>query len=633
MKIQGPYANVSHRASGDPFPVGRCNPRESFQPLRCSLSSFRFSPNPNQAHLLDWLPWGQEAFAKAQAENKAVLLSVSAVWCYWCHVMDETTYSNPDVARFLADKFVAIRVDSDQRPDINARYNVGGWPTTAFLTGHGGLIGGATYLPPDQLLAMMAELQGAYADDKPRLYDQARELHQHRRNQAGRVAAGDEVDASLVDAVARVVTGAYDARNGGFGAAPKFPSPQIPAFVAHLARTTGEDFYLAMIRKTLDAMASGDLHDRHEGGFFRHSTGADWTEPQLEKILEDNIGVAQLFLDAGCLLDDETYKDTAGRTVDWLLENLYEATGPGFHGSQGSHSEYFSLPLESRREAIKPTVDSTFYASTNAQAVSFLLDASWRLGRPELADTALSVLGAIDSMAVQGTLSHAYDGGQPGPEPGFLIDWASLLGANLSAHACTAEERFLDRATVLASELIERFFDQDKGGFFDIEHDADAIGHLQIREKPLPDNAIAALALIKLYQTTRNEDYRQVAETTLSAFVESYREYGEFAAVYGLAVDRLTSPPVEVTVEGRPGDPATRAMLEAAYRLTSPHLEIKPVLAADPNLPCQAHVCLDTLCLPPVSDPEQLADTVAHVSAASPFEANPFDNIFERFPG
>ena len=299
--------------------------------------------------MIHWFPWGQEAFSKAQAENKPVLLSISAVWCYWCHVMDETTYSDRDVVRLLTDKFIAIRVDSDQRPDINARYNVGGWPTTAFLTDHGGLIGGATYLPPDQLLAMMAELQGAYANDKPRLYDQARELHQHRRNQAGRVAAGADLEATLVDSVARVVTGAYDARNGGFGAAPKFPSPQIPAFAVHLARTTGEDFYRAMVRKTLDAMNFGELQDREEGGFFRHCAEADWTEPQLEKLLEDNLGIAQLFLDAGCLLNDDSYKETAGRTVDWLMEHLYDAAGPGFYASQGSHSEYFGLPMESRR--------------------------------------------------------------------------------------------------------------------------------------------------------------------------------------------------------------------------------------------------------------------------------------------
>ena len=120
------------------------------------MSDLRFSTNPNDAHLIDWQPWGPAAFAKAQEEDKPVLLSISAVWCYWCHVMDETTYTDPDVQEIIRENFVAVRVDNDHRPDINSRYNVGGWPTTGFLTGHGGLIGGATYLPPDQLISMMA---------------------------------------------------------------------------------------------------------------------------------------------------------------------------------------------------------------------------------------------------------------------------------------------------------------------------------------------------------------------------------------------------------------------------------------------------------------------------------------------
>ena len=113
------------------------------------MSEFRFSPSPNQANLVNWLPWGPSAFTKAQEEGKPVLLSISAVWCYWCHVMDESTYSDPEVQDLLNEHFITIRVDNDHRPDINSRYNVGGWPTTAFLTGHGGLIGGATYLPPE----------------------------------------------------------------------------------------------------------------------------------------------------------------------------------------------------------------------------------------------------------------------------------------------------------------------------------------------------------------------------------------------------------------------------------------------------------------------------------------------------
>lgn len=603
------------------------------------MTSFRFSPNRNQAAKINWLPWGNDAFNLAQAENKPVLLSVSAVWCYWCHVMDETTYSDPDVIEFLANHFIAVRVDSDQRPDINSRYNVGGWPTTAFLTGHGGIIGGATYLPPDQFMAMMGEIQQAYSEDRPGLYDQAREMHRHRRDMAGRGAAGPDIDDSLVDNVARVVAGAYDAANGGFGNQPKFPSFPVIQFVGHLARTTGEEFYRVMLEKTLDRMAGSPINDQEEGGFFRHCAGSDWSEPQLEKLLEDNVGLAQVYLDAGFLLDRDEYCRTASRTIDYIMEHLFDSAVPGFpdlcgfHGSQGAHSEYFSQPMESRRNQPRPAVDPSFYTSGNAQAVVLLLDAAWRLERPELGETALQVLAAMDRIAKTGPLGHVF--GQQGmdPQPGFLLDWTHLVSAHLSAYAFTNKEDHLNRATVLANEMLERFFDQHNGGFFDIEQDGGAIGHLEIREKPLPDNAAAALALLKLHQMTGKDDYRQVAETALSVFVQSYREYGEFAAPYGLAIHRLKNPPVEVTVEGGHRDPSTTAMLKAAYQLDCPHLEVKPILAQDAGAPALAHVCLNTVCLPPVRDPGELAEAVANMSGPSPFGESPFEDIFEKFSG
>ncbi len=597
------------------------------------MTSFRFSPNPNQADQVDWQPWGNDAFDRAQAENKPVLLSISAVWCYWCHVMDETTYSDPDVAKFLNDNYVAVRVDSDQRPDINSRYNVGGWPTTAFLTGHGGIIGGATYLPADQFMAMMGEIQQAYAEDRPRLYEQAREMHRHRRDTAARGAAGPEVEEALVDQAARVVAGAYDSANGGFGNQPKFPNFPVIQFVIHLARTTREPFYRAMLEKTLDRMAESPLNDQEEGGFFRHCAASDWGDPQWEKLLEDNVGLAQVYLDAGFLMDRDDYCRVASRTIDYIMEHLFDNAAPGYHGSQGAHSEYFSQPLESRREQTRPRVDPSCYTSGNAQAVALLLDAAWRLERPELGETALQVLGAMDDTAQSGDVGHMFDrSGVYGPA-GLLLDWAHLVNAHLSAYAYTNLESYLDRATGLANGMLERFFDQQDGGFFDIEQEDNPVGHLEIREKPLPDNTAAVLALLKLHQVTRNDDYRQVAETTLSAFVQTYREYGEFAAPFGVAVHRLKHTPVEVTVEGTRGDLGATAMLKAAYRLDCPNLEVKPIPAEEAGIAAQAHVCLDTLCLPTVSDPGELAEAVANMSGPSLFGDSPLENIFEKFSG
>ena len=612
------------------------------------MTGIRFSPNPNQAHRIDWLPWARAAFDQAQAEDKPVLLSISARWCYWCHVMDETTYSDPDVQALLGRSFIAVRVDNDHRPDINARYNVGGWPTTAFLTPHGGLIGGATYLPPDQFLAMLMELEGAYRADKPQLYAQSRDLWQRRREQARRVAAGAEVEGALADRVSRIVAGAYDAISGGFGSEPKFPNPAIARFILHQYRATGEGFYAAMLRKTLDGMADSAMFDDVDGGFFRYSAAADWSEPQREKLLEDNVQLARLYLDASILLDNPGYRETAEKTIGCLIDHLHDAGRRGFHGSQGAHSDYFALDAE-RRAAFPvsasindangggpPPRDPSCYTGPGALAAAALLDAAWKLGRPDLGYIGLDVLERVDQLAQSGAFSHVYpDGDNGGDEaPALLGDWAGLLAGLMQAHAATSEPRYLDRAVDVAAILVTRFFDETGGGFFDIEADDNAIGHLQVREKPMPENMLAAQALLRLYQATRNDDYRQICEATLSAFAAVFREQGEFAADFGLAVSLFTNPLVEVTVEGDPLDPACRELLYAAVRLNSPNLEIKTVAAE--SAPALAHVCLDTLCLPPVSAPAGLADAVSGLAGGGGdgnLPGSPFRDILRIFPG
>ena len=591
------------------------------------MTSIRFSPNPNQAHRIDWLPWTRSTFDRAQAEDKPVLLSISAAWCHWCHEMDETTYSDPDVQSLLSRSFLAVRVDNDHRPDINARYNVGGWPTTAFLTPHGGLVGGATYLPPDQFIAMLSELQDAYRADKPQLYSQSRDLLRQRRDHARRTAAGADVEASFVDRVSRIVAGSYDAREGGFGSEPKFPNPQVLRFVTHLYRTTGEEFYAAMLRRSLDRMADSNLYDSLEGGFYRYSSTPNWSEPQLEKILDDNTQLARVYMDASIVLDQPRYKRIANETFGFLLNNLYDPESGGFRGSQGAHSNYFSLDADARSQTAAPPVDPYCYAGPSAMAAAALLDASWKLGRPDFGRAGLDVLDHVDGMAEGGNLGHSFTADGPEDSPALLVDWAGLLVGLMQAHASISEARYLDRAVQIAGTMVDRFFDEENGGFFDIEPDDDAVGHLQVREKQLPENMTAVQGLLRLYQATRNDDYRELSEATLSAFVPVFREHGEFASEFGLTVDLFKNPAVEVTVEGDPGSGDCQALLEAATRLDSPNLDLKTVTAGGTAL---AHVCLDTLCLPPVTTPEALKEAAAGIDNQP---ASPFQDIFSIFPG
>ena len=591
--------------------------------------NFRFSPNPNQAHLIDWLPWGQEAFSKAQAENKPVLLAVSAVWCYWCHVMDETTYSDPAVADFIGDNFIAVRVDSDHRPDVNTRYNVGGWPTTAFLTGHGGFIGGATYLPPDQFLAMLAEVKDAYQQDKPQVYEHAREMLRLRKEQTARVAAGAEIDAGLLDRAARTVAGAYDPANGGFGEQPKFPNSHILALLTHLVRTTGEDFYRVMLQKTLDRMAEGSLWDNEEGGFFRYCAGADWSQCQREKMLDDNLHLARVYLDAWRILDAPRYREIAEGALDYVLNNLLDDAAPLLHGSQGAHSDYFALPLAARQAQSPPLVDPSCYAAANALAVPLFLEASHTLDRPNLRRQALDLLALLDSAAQDGRFSHVCNPDASGQAPAFLADWAHLLDALVTAHWHTGDEAYLQRAKSVALEIVDRFADQANGGFFDTELDPHAAGYLREREKPCADNLIAALGFLRLSWAANNDDYRGVAEATLSAFANTFRENGEFVGAYGLLVDLWLHRPVEITVEGAIGDPGTLKLLQAAANVPYPSLQIKPALAQDCQPPARALVCLDTLCQPPVTDPDELAETVNNMLAD---QDGVGEHVFQQFP-
>jgi hypothetical protein len=261
--------------------------------------------------------------------------------------------------------------------------------------------------------------------------------------------------------------------------------------------------------------------------------------------------------------------------------------------------------------------------------VTLLLNAAGKLQRPELRLIALSVLEQLDEMAQTGHLSHVYDGSGPvgPPEVQLLADWAQLLNALLDAASYAGVgERYLPRARAVAASMMTEFHDGANGGFFEVASDAEAIGYLRVREKPLPENVAAAQGLLKLHQATGDPDYREVARRTLSAYVEANRIYGEFAASYALTVDLMLNQPIEIAIEGHPANPKTQDLLRAAAQAPYPHLVVKLVDAPAGNRPL-AHVCSSTVCLPPVGDPAELAMTIAE--AAAP-QAGPLENIFQQ---
>lgn len=263
------------------------------------MSDFHFSPRPNRAREVEWREWGAEAFKEAQEQDKLILLDIGAVWCHWCHVMDETTYSDPQVIRLLNERFIPLRVDNDERPDVNRRYNMGGWPTTAVLTPTGEALTGATYMPANEMTQMLVQLSEAYKQAKEAILSKAREVDVRREAMlTNRGAAHGELSDDIVTNVRKALKEGFDTLYGGFGDAPKFPAWEALELALATYHETGDEDYRALVTITLKRVLMGEMYDPVEGGFFRYATQRDWTVPHYEKMLEDNARWLNLLMHA-----------------------------------------------------------------------------------------------------------------------------------------------------------------------------------------------------------------------------------------------------------------------------------------------------------------------------------------------
>ena len=591
------------------------------------MTSLRFSSRPNRAHEIQWWQWGEAAFERARAEDKPVLLSISAVWCHWCHVMDETSYSDLEVIRLIDRLFIPIRVDNDQRPDINARYNMGGWPTTAFLTPNGDVISGGTYMPPEQLKSALASVSESYKGQKEAIVQRAQELRERRIQRATRPASRQELGTHIVDNVSEAVTRSYDEEYGGFGSQPKFPMTSAAELLLHLHQTTGATSYRTMLEKTLDSMLNGGLRDHEEGGFFRYSTTRDWSIPHYEKMLEDNVRLLRLYTRAHLATGKEVYARVASGIVDYLNGRLCDSELGAFYGSQDADEAYYAIPLAERLRRVPPAADRVFYTGLNAMVASAFLEAAWVLDRPNLSGTALRILEYLLEGRRGTHLRHSYSAEGSSGIPALLADYAHLVIGLVDAYSYTSQGLFLDQGKSSAEEMMYIFWDEQAGGFFDIPADPHAVGNLKVREVLLIDNVPAIDSLMRLYDITHEGQYRQTAETALRSFTPGYEEYGEAAAGYALSVNRFLHPTIEVSVVGKPGSPDTKAMLTACTTLPYPHTTNKLMDADDTELledegywagdKAQAYVCLDTVCLAPISDPDALQETVAQLMGSN----------------
>jgi len=563
-----------------------------------------FSPRPNRAHEIGWLPWEQQAFERAQRENKPILLSISAVWCHWCHVMDETSYSDEGVITTIKERYVPVRVDNDVRPDVNARYNQGGWPTTAFLTPDGALLAGATYLPPEQMRQALEQIAAFYHGNREQIAQRAQQL---RESRADRAAACEELRDEIVAYAMQTLAEAYDEEFGGFGDAPKFPMIDALEFLLQEFRATGDQRAYTMVAKTLLAMSSAGMYDHVEGGFFRYSTTRDWSVPHFEKMTEDHAGLLRLLAQLTRQTRNERFRETLVSALTYVRRVLRDPETELFAGSQDADETYYALPLEERARLQAPYVDRRVYANWNAAMAASLLIAGSALEDDRIASEGAAALDALHERMrdASGMLYHFWDPRNAAATPqvrGLLTDQAAYLRALLDAHEQTGESRFLDRARALIAPLRERFEAPD-GGFYDHAQLEEALGTLPLRDRPMPENALIAESLLRLQAIDGEDELRRAAEATLRVFAATYQRAGIFAASYARVVRRFLSPVATVKIEGQ-GDSAAE-LREAAHALGDPLLVVHAI--SKPGA-ATAYYCRGATCAPPARTPAQLRD-------------------------
>ena len=592
---------------------------------------FRFSPRPNRAQEIAWRPWGEPAFDEARRLGRPVLLSLSAVWCHWCHVMDETTYSDPAVIAAVNAQYVPVRVDNDRRPDVNRRYNMGGWPTTAFLTPGGDIITGATYLPPDQFRQALTRVREFFDANSAGLQHNAGPALEEPGN--GPHEADDAALARIPDQLAQSVIRAFDPVHGGIGSAPKFPQAEVFTFLlAYVSLRPGaldSTRAVDVLSKTLQAMGRGGLRDHAGEGFYRYSTQRDWSEPHYEKMLEDEARLAALYLEALGLAqaglpglgEAALYRDAAASAIDHLVTALWRGEPPAFGGSQDADETYYNLGAEGREALPAPFVDPTVYVDWNALAVRALLRASSRLARADLAGRALETLEFLWTVARhEGFMAHfVAPGGEPWTAATLFTDQANVAAALLEAYEVTGGRAWLDRARELV-DLAERFTGTD-GRYQDrLSGPRRAEGLLAQPVSSLEENALMADVHLRLTAFTGDEGYRDRGLHVLGAWLPYYERYGVGAAPYGVALLRAVEHPAHVVVVAGQGDESARRLQAAA--LTAPH-PLRTVQTLDPGDDADARhikaagyraqtwpaafVCRGRTCLPPMGDPAELS--------------------------
>jgi uncharacterized protein YyaL (SSP411 family) len=627
---------------------------------------------------VDWYPWGEEALARAREGERPILLSIGYSACHWCHVMERESFEDPEIAAVMNELFVPVKLDREERPDLDSIYmeacqamtGQGGWPLNVFLTPDQIPFFAGTYFPPDSRMGMpswrsvLEAVAKAWEERRDEIEAGGGRIAERLRGGALlRPAEGDLDPGALDDAVDTLRTN-YDRVNGGFGGAPKFPPASALEFLLRRGETE-------MTAHTLRAMASGGMYDQVGGGFARYSVDPYWLVPHFEKMLYDNALLARAYLHGWQVTGEPLFRIVTEETLDWALREMRGPEG-GFYSaldadSEGVEGKFYVWTVDELREALAgepdadeaiawfgatdrgnfegrnipvrgpgrperrpewrrvllaarservwPGLDDKRLTSWNALMISALAEAGAVLERPDYLDAARTAARfVLDELRDgDGRLLRSWKDGEAKLNA-YLEDHGFLLEALLTLYEASFEPRWFAEARALADAMIERFADDENGGFFETSSDHEQLlaRRKDLEDHPIPSgNAAAAYGLLRLGALTGEHGYEERGASVLRLLHELAVTHPQAFGHLLQALDFHLAPVKEVALVGDELGPLER-VVRRAFR---PHLVVAggehdgvPLLEGrEPvNGRAAAYVCEQFSCRAPVTEPEEL---------------------------
>jgi uncharacterized protein YyaL (SSP411 family) len=555
---------------------------------------------------VDWYPWGDAAFEKARRENKPVFLSIGYSTCHWCRVMEEESFADAEVARLMNEAFVAVKVDREERPDLDAVYLTvartltgdAGWPNNVILTPDGKPFFAAAYIPRAKFVALIPRIREMWATQRDTVVANAEMVTRSLSSTAGESAEAADADVLLRRGFEQLAA-RFDAEHGGFLPAPKFPAPHQLMFLMRYWERTGERRALEMAETTLLAMRRGGLWDATELGFHRYASDAQWREPHYEKMLYDQALLALAYLEAWQATRKEIYAQTAREIFTFVMRDLQAPDG-AFYAALDADERYYTA--RDRKGLARPGRDEKVIADWNGLMIAALSRGASVLDEPKYARAA----------------ERAATSRRIVLRP-YLDDHAFMVWGLLELYEATFDVAHLERAMALSDETNRRFGTAD-GRFYITPGDGPA---LLVRPREAADgampsgNSVQLMNLVRIARITGDARYEGLAAKMQRATFEEIDIAPSTAAWFLSAIAFASGKSFEVVISGD----ATRAMRRAVFGRFVPNKvvlhrpaqggrieSIAPYVIRQKPLRGRTtvYVCTDRLCRMPVTRPEQV---------------------------